>query len=805
MRSILTGLCFALISQAAERLAEDRGAIGLDQAIRQLETNVRVLSVTAHPDDEDAGTLTYLARGRGASLTMLILNRGESGANLVSGDFFEGLGALRTGEMLRAAEHYGARVRFTRFVDYGYSKTVAETFKNWRREEVLADCVRVVRAVKPHVIISRFQGTPRDGHGNHVAAGLMAQDMFDAAADPAYRPDLGAPWAAAKLYLGNYRENEAWTLAIDSGQYDAVLGRSYAQLGREGFRWHRSQGMALAVARPGPAVAYYKLAQSRVGLPAKERDIFEGLDTQPPAAIRESVAEARREWPNRMAPALAQILRRSRELGDADLEERARVALTRALGIELEAVVEPDQPPAGPMAMLRAVETLSIATPGANFRTSVTPHIRGTEAVDVLGQGVRGDTNTYSSAYWRRDSVRDTVYRILDMSQFTEPLPKPPLTGWARFRYRGVEFEVTAPVEASVVDPVAGQSRRTLAAGPAVAIRFLAEAGILPRGRREYTVAVNVRNQVFGPAAGTVRLESPWPVEPAVANFRFEKEREEVNLTFRLTAPDQAFGDVRVRAEAIVEGRRYDASFQPVGQPGTETIYLSTPAVHTVRPVDVKVATGLRVGYVMGTGDSVPQGLEQLGVAYDLLDPAAIGTGDLTRYSTILVGIRAYAARRELKTYNARLLDYVAQGGVLVVQYNTQEFDQNYGPYPYQMTMRAEEVSEEDAPVEILDPADPVFQTPNLITTRDFDGWVEQRGSKFLSLWDSRYKPLVATQDTGQSPQRGGWLVARHGRGPYIYCAYSWYRQIPYAVPGAARIFANLVSLGSPSAPWRAR
>ena len=802
MRLLLLS-CLALPLLAAEPLPEDRGAVGLDQAIRRLETNVRVLSVTAHPDDEDAGTLTYLARGRGATLTMLILNRGESGANLVSGEFFEGLGALRTGEMLKAAAYYGAAVRFTRFVDYGYSKTVEETFRNWKREEVLADCVRIVREVKPHIILSRFQGTARDGHGNHVAAGLLAQDMFDVAADAAFRPELGAPWAASKLYLGNYRENEAWTLAIDSGQYDPVLGRSYAQLGREGYRWHRSQGMALSVARPGPQRAFYRLAKSRVGHAEKEADIFERLDSRPPEPVREAVAEARRRWPTGSAPALAAVLKEAQRLGDADLAQRAQQALVLALGMELEAQVAPENPPSGPMAAFRAVDTLRIATPGAKFRTVVTPHVRGSEPVELLGQGVRGDTQTPTAAYWRRRSVRDSVYELLDPSQFSQPLPRPPLVGWARFRYRGVEFELTQPVEASVVDPIAGQSWQTLVAGPAVSVRFSADAGILPIGRRQYSVTVNVRNLVFGPARGTLRLVSPWPVDPPAADFAFEREREEANFTFRLQAPDQTDGEIQLRAEATVDGQVYHQSFQPIGQPGTEIVYLSAPAAQVVRPVDVRVAPGLKVGYVMGTGDAVPQGLEQLGVDYELLDAAAIATGDLGRYSTILLGIRAYAARPELKTYNVRLLDYVARGGVLVVQYNTQEFDQNYGPYPYEMTMRAEEVSEEDSPVEILDPADPVFQTPNRITAADFDGWVEQRGSKFLSLWDPRYKPLLAARDTGQAPQRGGWLVARYGRGLYIYCAYAWYRQIPYAVPGAVRIFANLVSLGDPQAPWR--
>lgn len=789
------------VAIAKEPIPEDRGAVGLHQAIRHAMTTARVLSVTAHPDDEDAGTLTMLARGRGAALTMLILNRGESGANLVSGDFFEGLGALRTGEMLKAAEYYRAQVRFTRFVDYGYSKTMEETFRNWKREEVLADCVRIVREVRPHVIVSRFQGTARDGHGNHQAAGLMAQLMFDAAADATYRPDLGKPWATSKLYLGGYRDGDAWTIAANSGVYDPVLGRSYAQIGREGYRWHRSQGMALSVARPGPAVSYYKLAKSRVGSPDKEADFLERLSLEVPAEVMLPLQRAVFEWPSGSAPHLAAAWRASQDL---DTKQRIERALTLALGLEIEALVEPDNAPTGPFAAFRATETLSVLTPSVPLKASSTVHVRASDRVEVLDKGVREITKEITKAYWHRDSVKDSVYKIDDEKLLGSPLPLAPYEGWARVRYDGIEMELRAPVEASVIDPIGGQSRRPLVIGPPVSVRFASEAGVLPAGRSSYRVAVNVRNNVHGALKGkvTLRLPQGWRAEPGESEFSFEKERDEANASFVLTAPGTA-GDAVIEAVATVNGREYRESFTPIGQPGTEIVYLSTPARHTARAVDVRVAAGLRVGYVMGTGDSVPQGLEQLGVPYDLLDPAAIAGGDLTKYSTILLGIRAYAARKELKTYNARLLDYVANGGVLVVQYNTQEFDSNYGPFPYQMTMRAEEISEEDAPVEILDPSDPVFQSPNKITGADFQGWVEQRGSKFMSMWDSRYKPLVASNDAGQSPQRGGWLVARHGKGLYIYCAYAWYRQLPYAVPGAVRIFANLVSLGAPNAPWR--
>lgn len=789
--AFLSSLAFA-----TEAIPEDRGAAGLYQALKRIESPVRVLSVTAHPDDEDAGTLTLLARGRGAAVTMLILNRGESGANLISGDFFEGLGALRTGEMRKAAQYYGADVRFTRFFDFGFSKTLAETFANWDQEQVLRDCVRIVRQVKPHVIVSRFQGTPRDGHGNHQAAGLLAQLMFDAAADSKRFPELGLPaWQAQKLYLGGWRDSEAWTIAADAGEYDPVLGRSYAQIGREGYRWHRSQGMALSMARPGPAVSYYKLAKSTVGMAAKESDFFERLRVPAGPKIREC-------WPDRCAAPLAELIAKARREGDAELEQKAVRALQLALGVELEALVDPENPPSGPFAAFRAVETLSVVTPGAKFSTSVTPHIRGKEKVEVLDKGVRTLSDQPTRAYWSRAGVRDTSYAI-DEAQFGNPLPPWPYIGYARLRYAGVEFEVTAPVMASVIDPVNGQSRRPLVNGPPVAVSFDAPAGVLPRAAAEYRVSVNVRNLVRGPVKGTLRLETASGANIRVKpqEFAFDRFGEEASFLFTIPAARSAL--TVIEAIASVDGRDYREDFRAIGQPGTDYVYLAPPARHLIREVNVEVSKNLRVGYVMGTGDSVPSAFEQLHVPYDLLSGEAIASGDLSRYSTIVLGIRAYAARPELRKHNARLLDYVAKGGVLVVQYNTQEYDGNYGPYPYQMTARAEEISEEDAPVEILDPSDPVFQSPNKIDTHDFHGWIEQRGSKFLSMWDSRYKPLLASNDAGQAPQRGGWLVARHGQGLYIYCAYAWYRQIPYGVPGAFRIFANLISLGDPEAAWR--
>jgi hypothetical protein len=305
---------------------------------------------------------------------------------------------------------------------------------------------------------------------------------------------------------------------------------------------------------------------------------------------------------------------------------------------------------------------------------------------------------------------------------------------------------------------------------------------------------------------GELRIEAPqgWEVEPPAQRFELTRAGEERLLSVIVTpSADAVMGLHDIRAVASYGGQQSAGSFKRIHHPGLETAYASQPAVHRVRLMDVSVAPDLEVGYVMGTGDAVPDAIRQLGAKVTLLDESALATGDFSIYDVILLGIRAYAARPDLAAHNARLLDYVERGGVLIVQYNTPEYDNNYGPYPYSMTRRPEETAEEDAPVRILEPAAPVFTGPNLITERDFDDWVEQRGSKFLVEWDPRYQALVETHDDGQAPQKGVWLSARHGKGLYMYCALAWYRQLPEAVPGAVRIFANLLSLGAPNASWR--
>ncbi|MDZ7639444.1 MAG: PIG-L family deacetylase [Bryobacterales bacterium] len=825
-----------------EPLPQDRGSVGLLQQLRKLQTRARVLYIVAHPDDEDGATIAKLSRGLGAEVVLLSLTRGESGANLVTGDAFDRLGLLRTVELRKGAQWYSARLRFTRAVDYGYSKNIEECWSQWDENEVIRDVVRVIREEQPHVVIARWQGTERDGHGNHTAAGIVSPKAYRAAADPQqYREQIEAglrTWRALKHYSDNRTQLEQWTHKSETGDYDPVLGMSYAQAGREGLRQQRSQSAGAVIMGPGAFATYYLRTDPPAAEGEKEDSFLADIDVslRPYPTLAAPLAEALRSFdaqhPERVAPALAKALeevRRLRQDGDdRDLqikEAQIQQALSMALGVEVEALVQPRNAPTGRMAMFMPSLTFQVATPGQTFdvQVSFSPRLANEAVmrnmildappgwkVETVGDGKFRVTvprgAAASAAFWKRDSVKQTFYRYESDAVFGQALPQAPLHARVTYEFRGTFAIVREPVLVSYMDEKGLQHRRAIAVGPALSLETETEAGIFPIGKDSYNLNVELRHIGSEPIAGTVRLDFPagWRSEPPSVPFRFEKEGEATAAAFRVIPPDGlTAGRVTVVAVAVADGREYRSSFRAVTQPGFEVIYDEKPATHEIALVDAKVAPGQRIGYVMGAGDLVPAGLEQLGVSVEMLDASALAAGDLSRFDSIWLGIRAYAVRKDLLTYNAHLLDYARNGGVLVVQYNTPEFDNNYGPFPYQMTRRPEEVSEEDSPTKILAPEATVFRWPNAITLDDFSGWVEQRGSKHLVTWAPEYLPLIEMQDRGQDPQRGIWLEAKYGKGLYVYCSLAWYRQLPYAVPGAARIVANLASLGAKNAPWR--
>ena len=325
----------------------------------------------------------------------------------------------------------------------------------------------------------------------------------------------------------------------------------------------------------------------------------------------------------------------------------------------------------------------------------------------------------------------------------------------------------------------------------------------MPLTSKSFSVSAVVHSNVKGEAKGTFKLDLPngWRSQPAAVEFSLPSDGSEQALNFEVIPSHLTTQVYSITAAAEYAGKRFTEGYQATGYPGLRPYFLYRPATYKLSGVDVKVADGLKAGYIMGSGDEVPSSLEHLGIKVTFLSPADLASGDLSKFDVILLGVRTYAAREELRTYNSRILDYARNGGVVIVQYNTPEFDHNFGPYPYEMSSNPEEVTDEASKIQILDPSNPIFNWPNQITAKDFEGWVEERGSKWLKSWDSQYSPLLETHDEGQPEQRGGLLYAKYGKGIYIYNAYAFYRQLPEGVPGAYRIFANMISL--PKNPGR--
>jgi hypothetical protein len=331
--------------------------------------------------------------------------------------------------------------------------------------------------------------------------------------------------------------------------------------------------------------------------------------------------------------------------------------------------------------------------------------------------------------------------------------------------------------------------------GPAISVSISPQAGITPLDDKSFDLTVHIHSNVKGPAKGTVKLELPNGWKAPEENFSTAKDGDDESLKFHVTPAELAEKPYAITAVATYDGREYKEGYHTTGYPGLRPYNLYRASTYRTTGVDVKVAPGLNVGYIVGAGDDVPQSLVNLGIDVHFLSPEDLASGNLSKFDAIVLGVRTYAVREDLKTYNGRILDYVKNGGVVIVQYNTPEYDHNYGPYPYKMGQNPEEVTDEGSQVEILDPANPVFTWPNKITSKDFDGWVEERGSKFLESWDPQYEALLETHDPGQAPQKGGFVYAKYGKGIYIYNAYAFYRQMPEGVPGAYRLFANMVSL----------
>jgi len=507
-------------------------------------------------------------------------------------------------------------------------------------------------------------------------------------------------------------------------------------------------------------------------------------------------------------------------------------ALALALGLSVSATVTQEHPPSGPFARFMGSQpTFQMAIPGQHFPVLVHVADSGTIPVNVdeISVQLNGASSSaihaegqssgplaadsvmnarfgvdlpedvgYTRPYFDRPGIDQAYYDLRDPKYRNLPLAPYPLQAQVTASYKGVEIHLSEDVQTIEREAGYGTVYHPMPIGPAISLTMVEIAGVIPLDMPSIPVSVKIHSNVKGPAEGSVHLEMPagWRSEPERAPFAFAQDGQEQIVSFNVFPAKIQEKAYQLHAVAEYNNHEYKEGYVQIGYPGLRPYFDYSGANYQLTGADIKVAPNLQIGYIEGSGDDIPASLVDLGIHVHFLTRDDLASGDLSKYNEILVGVRAYAVRDDLRTYNGRLLGYVKNGGAVVVQYQTPEFDHNFGPYPYSMTSNPEEVTDEHSAVTILDPNNPAMKWPNVITQKDFEGWIEERGSKFLKSWDPQYEALLETHDPNQEPQKGGMVIAHYGSGVYMYTAYAFYRQLPLGVPGAFRIFANLISLG---------
>ncbi len=873
-------------------LAEDRGATGLGLALRKIESGVSVLTITAHPDDENNALHALLSRGLGARVSLLTLTRGGGGQNEIGPELFDGLRLLRTEELRTSHRLDGVEQYFGMVSDFGYSFSVEETFDKWGHEQTLGEVVRMLRTLRPDVVIT-LPPAGTGGGQHHQAAGRLAHEAFDAAGDPDRFPEhaeLGLmPWRPLRLLVGGVgggsAAGEARTVRIETAVWDPLLGRTYADLGQEARSAHRCQGMGQV--RGGPTGFPSVLVETRGAQdgaapgPEGADGLFAGIPTglerleafvagtpeatvvtrRKLASFGKAVAQAAEAFsavsPSDSLPGLRRALIAGRGLRRDTLPEgltaESRTEIEHRMAFRYIQIQEAIALAHG--LVVDAVAESGVVVPGSSFGAQISV-LGGPTAATITGIGIEvpdgwkvsqspaspgtppgpgprrrplppplgpddlplesspasplraefgvsvGNATALSRQPWEDVPGMDR-FEAVSTDVFGLPARPPQVVARVAFESAGVPVEIRSPVEYRYDGPWVGtEKQKEVSILPLASAAVSPEIVVFPRGQNPRRLTVSVVYRGVEAADFEASLEAPagWTVLPQSRPVSFAGPGE-TRVEFEVSAPDGA-ADGSYRLGAAVRptggGDPFTETVQEVAYHHIETRYLFRPAEASARVLDATVAP-VRVGYVEGVGDEVAEAIAQLGLPLTFLDEQALAEGDLSVFDTIVLGVRAYLARPDLRTHNQRLLDFVAGGGTLLVQYNKFEF--NAGPWgPYPVSVGRGRITAEDAPMQVLIPDHPVFAGPNRIDETDWDGWVQERGLYFLAPGgDPAYRDLLASEDPFEynaGEKRGILVEARHGEGRWLYLGLGLWRQLPAGTPGAYRLLANLLSLG---------
>ncbi|MDW3211101.1 MAG: PIG-L family deacetylase [Reichenbachiella sp.] len=821
IRLFLILLSFTLSFSIQAQQPKKPNAAEIQLMLQKLNVLGSVLYVAAHPDDENTRVIAYMANEKKFNTAYLSATRGDGGQNLIGSEIRELLGLIRTQELLAARRIDGGQQYFSRANDFGYSKNPEETFEIWDKDQVLEDFVRVYRKHRPDIIITRFPGTGLGGHGHHTASAILAKEAFELAADkkqyPASAEKYGV-WQPKRLLFNThpffYRRagiemDTASLMTLDLGAYNPLLGKSYPEIASLSRSMHKSQGFGSTGSR-GTQIEYFDHTAGD-----RSSDMFDGIDTSWKRVkggdkVGYHVDNALMHFdptnPSIIIPDLVQAYKELEKVKDAywkTIKQQEIKGLIKACtGLYME--VKADQFAYTPGdSMMLSVESINRSAIDMKL---VSIKLGDVQSFDVNQQLINNqpfnmdrkylldEDAVYSDPYWLREEGSLGMYKVADQNLIGTPENAPALSWIATVEIEGALLEYELPVIYKENSPVDGESYRPLEVTPPVFLNISEKVYVFGNGASK-KVDVQVLAGKSG-LKGQVSLDIPsgWKVTPENYAFELSDKGAEATFTFELFPPSSASSG-EISALANIGGKAYNKSLVRI-----EYDHIPVQALFPISKAKVvKVELekrGTNVGYIVGSGDEIPASLEQIGYQVTELSNGDITADKMKNYDAVILGIRAYNTNDRLKFYQEELMEYVKNGGTMIVQYNTSHalVTKDLGPYPLQLSR--DRVTVEGAEVRILKPAHQVLNFPNKITNADFEGWVQERGLYFPNEWDEQYEAILSSNDPGEDPKDGGLLVAKYGKGYYIYSGYSWFRELPAGVPGAYRIFTNMISIG---------
>jgi LmbE family N-acetylglucosaminyl deacetylase len=813
--------------------------VSIEQNLKKLDVLGSVLYVAAHPDDENTRLLAYLAQEKHYRTGYLSMTRGDGGQNLIGNEQGELLGLVRTQELLAARRVDGAEQFFTRALDFGFSKGPKETLDFWNEEKVLSDVVWVIRKFRPDVIICRFPTTGEGGHGNHTASAILAQEAFSAAADPKRFPEqlkYVQVWQAKRLMWNTFNFGNTNTIAPDQfkinvGVYNPILGKGYGEMAAESRSNHKTQGFGSARQR-GDAYEYFKTILGD----APKEELVDGVNTtwgrvRGGEEISKEVEAIQKNFdpnhPDKSVAALVKVYGQVEKISDVYWrEQKLKVAadlIAACAGLWFESYApQPiyalgDSVPVKTQVILRSdldVILFKIAYP-IESNGLARNAIYGKQ--DPLKNAIRDFDGKFKAGaltqpYWllyphgigsynvdyldkvKIKNIEDEVDTISEVYQKSLPENIPYATH-ITFFILGKYIQFDRPIQYKHTDPAKGELYESLVIAPPVTADIQNRVYIF-NSQQPQTVPVKLKSFKNG-LSGTVRLKAPmgWKITPESATFTNENKNDEWEQDFTLT-PATNQSQIGVLEADITVGNDptiYNRGILSINYNHIPNITIFPLAQSKLLQLDLKIA-GSRIGYINGAGDLMPEALRQVGYDVHQLSENEIENGDLSGYDAIVVGVRAYNVDPRLAIEQPRLLEYVKNGGNLVVQYNNSNglVTQHIGPYPFRVVN--ERVTDENAKVTILDPTNPVLNYPNKIGQADFDGWIQERGLYFTKDADPKYQKVMQMADPGEGPKDGALITTQYGKGRFIYTSLAFFRQLPAGVPGAYRLFINMLS-----------